>query len=99
VIYTFFEVMNHAPFIIINLLSQSIAVGRYVKGWPKDEILQWLVQRGQLTVYPLPPLPNNISNDIYYEFISRLGFSTNFFLDDDQFTFILQHTTYQPKLD
>ena len=75
-------------FVLVDLESQAREVAQYVRGWPKEAILAWLSQQGEL-VY-LPALGG------LYAFRSPVGFRAAFYLDDGQFTFILDHTTRQP---
>jgi hypothetical protein len=78
-------------FIIINLASQSEAVARHVEGWPKGQIIDWLSRQGELNRL------TDIYDGEYFEFRSGVGFRAIFYLKDDEFLFIGDHTTRRPK--
>ena len=78
-------------FVVIDLASQASAVAAHVRGWTKDQILEWLSESE--TVKPLPEMCGNET----YLFSSGVGFEVAFFLNRDQFTFIGDNTTWQPK--
>ncbi len=75
-------------FALVDLESQAHAVSCYVHGWPKEAILAWLGQQGELLCSPA-------FGDLY-GFRSPVGFRAVFRLDNDQFTFIADHTVWQP---
>ena len=80
-----------SSFTVINLASQADAVARYVEGWSKEKILNWLSCQGELE------RRTDIYGNEYFSFNSRFGFQVNFFLDSDEFLFVGDHTTWEPK--
>jgi hypothetical protein len=78
-------------FAVIDLASQASAVAAHVRGWTKDQILAWLSESGTVT-----PLPEVCGNETYL-FGSGIGAEVAFFLNQDQFTFIGDNTTWRPK--
>jgi hypothetical protein len=75
-------------FVLIDLESQAHTVARSVRGWQKEAILAWLSRQGELTY--------SSSGGGLFAFRSPVGFRAIFRLDNDQFTFVLYHTTWQP---
>ena len=77
-------------FMVVDLASQASAVSQFVRGWSKEQILEWLSRQGELVT--LEAFGRRV-----YRFSSRVGFQTTFFLDGDEFTFIGDNTTWQPQ--
>jgi hypothetical protein len=75
-------------FAIVDLLSQSSAVSRYVRGWSREHILDWLNHQGTLRRGP--------GNETYL-FTSTSNCEAIFLLDGDRFTFIVDNTTVVPE--
>ena len=80
-------------FRVADLASQAGAVARHIEGWPREEVLAWLSQYGEvLQVYP--------NNDDVYRFTAPSGLWTGFILRrDGDFLIIGDHTTYRPRRD
>ena len=82
----------YAPnFIVMNLASQAEAVAGHVRGWPKEHILHWLGQQGELVKL------ENVSEGEVFSFRSWVGFEVKFFLEGDQFTFLGDNTVWKPR--
>jgi hypothetical protein len=79
-------------FVVIDLISQSSAVAKYVKGWETSQILEWLGERGELA-------EEKTRFGKHYRFTSALGREAIFYLDFDKFTFVVEHTTFTPKVE
>jgi hypothetical protein len=75
-------------FLVIDLVSQASAVASHVRGWSKEQILCWLDEHGIVRTDP------NIRGQEIYFFSSRTGIDAAFYLDGDQFTFIVDNTTF-----
>lgn len=71
-------------FVVIDLGSQARAVGHYVQGWPRSQILAWLRQFGEVTYEPYFSQPGVA----HYSFVSRCGRSSGFWFEGD--TLVLQ---------
>jgi hypothetical protein len=80
-------------FRLLDLPSQWIAVERLLTGCSVEEKLAWLSACGEISRAPIR-LPN--SRPIY-RFVSTIGMECVFFIDDDKFVFIGDHTTYTSK--
>lgn len=75
-------------FIVVDLGCQAEAVANHVRGWTKEQILDWLSQHGEVSKRPHP-----YDNDLY-AFRSRTGQYTAFrLLDDGQLFIIGDHST------
>ncbi len=77
-------------FHLLDLPSQGNAVERLLTGCSAEEKLAWLSACGEISRVPIR-LPN--SRPIY-RFVSTIGMECVFFIDDDKFVFIGDHTTY-----
>ncbi len=77
-------------FHLLYLPSQAIAVQRLLKDRSADEKLAWLAACGHLSRVPIA-IPNARPT---YWFTSSIGMECRFFIDDDEFVFIGDHTTY-----
>jgi hypothetical protein len=82
--------MKGCDFIVIDLVSQGLAVERHVQGWPKDEILGWLSQQGRLES------DADLFGRTLYFFTSGADRRATFYLDDGQFLFMGDHRTFRP---
>jgi len=83
-------VSQQTKFTVVDLVSQASAVATHVRGWSTDQILSWLGEHGAVR--------SAVTMDrVTYLFSSRAGIETVFLLDGDQFTFILDNTTFRPK--
>jgi hypothetical protein len=82
------SIITPKEFVIIDPCSQIWAIAKFVKGWSKKQILEWLSQKGSLEL--LPPY-HNIET---YELNTIFGFRMIFILDGEQFTVIGDHTAY-----
>jgi len=82
---------NTSNFVIINLASQAYAVARFVEGWSKEQIIDWLRRQGELNGF------TDINGKEYFNFKSKFGFEINFYLNEDEFLFLGDHTTWRPK--
>ena len=80
-----------AHFVLVDLESQAKSVSELVKGWKREDILSWMAERGSLQ--RLKAIPGQEA----FCFESAQGFKSLCFLDGDQFTFIGDNTTWQPK--
>jgi hypothetical protein len=77
------------PFQLIDLVSQGTAVQSHPKGMPVDEKLAWLAARGRVLACPtITGFPETCV------FESHVGFTCSFFICDDRFVFIGDHTTF-----
>jgi hypothetical protein len=79
------------PFNVIDLISQGRAVQSLVRGWPEEQIIEWLRQQGQLESLP------EFDGKKAYSFRSPAGIIAAFFLIDDEFTFIGDNTLFRPR--
>ncbi|WP_029478887.1 hypothetical protein [Deinococcus frigens] len=63
---------------------------RHVQGWPREAVLAWLWHWGTVDSWQYRGFP------VTYAFRSRCGEVTHFILQDDQFTFLGDHTIAIP---
>lgn len=77
-------------FHLLDLPSQAIAVQRLLQGRPAEAKLAWVAARGELTRIPIP-IPNARPT---FRFVSTIGMECMFFIDNDEFVFVGDHTTY-----
>ncbi|HEV8367533.1 MAG TPA: hypothetical protein VGQ39_06230 [Pyrinomonadaceae bacterium] len=82
--------MNKA-FKVIDLVSQGRAVQSLVRGWPEEQIIEWLRHQGQLESLP------EFNGNKAYSFRSPTGIAAAFFLIDDEFTFIGDNALFRPR--
>jgi hypothetical protein len=79
-------------FSLIDLASQADEVARYIAGWPRERILDWFEQQGEVMKIASP------YDDSLYRFRSRQGVETGFRLTETgQLVIVGKHTTYQPS--
>lgn len=64
-------------FIVVDLISQVEAVGRYTDGWPPEAIIAWLCQHGRVASVPMKHAP------AVYIFESPLGSQAAFWFGPD----------------
>jgi hypothetical protein len=80
-----------SSFILIDLISQAAALQEYAAGWSKEVLILWLKDQGRLEEY----------TDLYgkeiFAFESPVGFPATFYLQGTRFTFLGDHTFFQPK--
>jgi hypothetical protein len=88
--YGLVGVLVSDSFHILDLVSQAVAVQRRLKGKLLHEKITWLSNHGQLT----PRAKTQPNEQQTYYFTSTLGFTCCFFMKDDQFVFIGDHTTF-----
>jgi hypothetical protein len=80
-----------AEFRLIDLASQADEAARYVAGWPKEKVLRWFQQQGEVTRIVTP------YDNALYSFRSRAGVQTGFrFTETGQLVIIGEHSTYRP---
>ena len=82
---------HQTQFAVVDLVSQASAVASHVRGWSTDQILNWLGEHGTIRSGA------TMGDRETYFFNSRAGIEAIFLLDGDQFTFIVDHTTFCPK--
>jgi hypothetical protein len=79
-------------FVLLDLVSQAVAVQQLLKGLTPEEKLRWLERHGTVSlVSELPGFPKT------YLFESRTGIQSGFFIDEDDFVFLGDHTTFTVK--
>jgi hypothetical protein len=76
-------------FQLIDLKSQGAAVQRLLRGSSLSDKLAWLSSRGELV-----EVPPQVGFPQAYRFESRQGLICLFYLREDEFVFIGDHTTY-----
>ena len=78
-----------AEFHVVDLASQAHAVARYTAGWPRERVLAWLGQFGQVAK------PFELNDDLY-TFLPPCGLLTGFILQENgEFYIIGDHTTHR----
>jgi hypothetical protein len=77
-------------FHLLDLPSQATAVQRLLRGNTAEHKLEWLAVRGDLSRVAVT-IPNARPT---YRFVSSIGMECLFFIDEDEFVFIGDHTTY-----
>jgi hypothetical protein len=80
-----------SSFILADLISQAVALQRYAADWSKEELILWLKEQGRLE-----ELTDLYGNEIF-AFESPIGFPATFYLQGTRFTFLGDHTFFQPK--
>lgn len=76
-------------FHLLDLPSQALALQRFLKGLTDEERLAWISARGKLS------LASNMAGfPTTYRFVSCIGMECVFFISDDEFVFLGDHTTY-----
>lgn len=84
--------MGQKSFVLLDLVSQGLAVQRKLAGLPLEQKLQWIAQHGNLRVrQPVPERPP------YYLFTSRLGFVSGFVFDGDELILLGDHHAFTPR--
>ena len=78
-------------FHLINLISQAGAVQSLLRGNSTEEKIEWLSAHGTIT--SKPKILQNERQSFWFE--SPTKTSCCFFLDDDEFVFIGDHTTFK----
>ena len=81
-------------FHLVDLESQAAAVQRFLWGTSHDDKIAWL--RFQGTVFEIPERQHFPK---LYVFESNTGRRSVFFVKDDQFVFVGDHTTYTVEED
>lgn len=81
------------PFRLIDLPSQALAVPRLLHGLPDEEKLAWLASRGKLSRVPT----GGPGARPVFRFESSIGLQCCFFIADDEFVFMGEHTTFTAK--
>ncbi|MHC5538969.1 hypothetical protein ACYOEI_12175 [Singulisphaera rosea] len=77
-------------FHLLDLPSQAIAVQHLLSGRPAAEKLAWLSVRGRLE-----RVETRVATDrLVYHFESFIGLGCALFIDEDEFVFFGDHTTY-----
>ena len=76
-------------FQLIDLESQGAAVQRLLRGRSLPDKLAWLSSRGELVT-----VPQLVGFPQVYRFASREGLICVFYLREDEFVFVGDHTTY-----
>jgi hypothetical protein len=79
-------------FPLLDLVSQAVVVQRLLRGRSDGEKLAWLAAHGRLTLLA----GINGARDIHV-FESTPGLSCCFFVDRDEFAFIVDHTTFRVR--
>ena len=74
-------------FQLIDLVSQREAVRQHLKGWPGDDIVEWIAARGELS-------QRIIQGRETYFFESAAGRRAVFFFDGNEMVFVGDHTTF-----
>jgi hypothetical protein len=77
-------------FHLLDLASQSIAVQKFLEGKTVPEKLAWLSRQGDLSLIPIS-IPDTAPT---YRFVSRIKIECIFFINEDRFVFIGDHTIY-----
>ncbi len=80
-----------SSFTLIDIVSQAIALQKHITGWSKEEFISWLQEQGTLKEF------SDIFGNEVFSFESSVGLFAIFYLRENQFTFIGDNTTYQPK--
>ena len=81
--------MSEQSFVLLDLISQGLAVQAKLAGLPLEQKLQWIAGHGKLWGHKHHPgFPDG------YHFESRTGQEANFFFDGDVLVFIGDHTTF-----
>ena len=65
------------PFILLDLYSQADFIPQEVRTWPRQRVLAWLRQYGEVREWPMPV------GDVASEFRAPSGLTTTFILTDD----------------
>lgn len=85
-------------FHLIDLISQCFAVERVLAGLDEDEMVSWVASRGDLTRVPKfrPDDEAFRRQRQLCRFVSTLNLECVFFIDDGQFVFLGDHSTFRP---
>ena len=75
-------------FQLIDLVSQREAVRQHLKGWPVDDIIEWIAARGELSQRII------LGRETYF-FESAVGRQAAFFFDGNEIVFLGDHTTFR----
>ena len=78
-------------FHLIDLISQAGAVQSLLRGKSTEEKIEWLSAHGTITLKP--KTQQNERQSFWFE--SPTKTTCCFFLDDDEFVFIGDHTTFK----
>jgi hypothetical protein len=78
-------------FPLIDLISQAGAVQSLLRGKSPEEKIEWLSAHGTITLKP--KTQQNERQSFWFE--SPTKANCCFFLDDDEFVFIGDHTTFK----
>ena len=65
------------PFVLLDLYSQADFIPQEVRTWPRQRVLGWLRQYGEVREWPMP------FGDVASEFRAPSGLTTTFILTDD----------------
>jgi hypothetical protein len=80
-----------SSFHLLDLIPQAVAVRQYTAGWSKAELITWLKEQGRLE-----ESTDMFGNEIF-TFESLIGFRATFYLRGTRFTFLGDHTFFQPQ--
>ena len=80
-----------STFHLIDLITQAGAVQSLLRGKSTEEKIEWLSAHGSIT--PKPKTQQNERQIFWFE--SSIKANCYFFLDDDEFVFIGDHTTFK----
>jgi hypothetical protein len=79
-------------FALLDLISQGVAVQRFLKGVPAEQKLAWIGSHGRL--HEIVFSTHVPERRPVYCFESRVGLEAKFFIDGDELVFIGDHTTF-----
>ena len=65
------------PFILLDLYSQAGCIPPEVRTWPRQRVLNWMRQYGEVREWPLP------SGETAAQFQAPTGLATTFVLTED----------------
>ena len=85
--------LMRADFHLVDLVSQATAVQSLLRGKSADEKLAWFSSHGTIT--PKPKTRPDERQCFWFESPTRA--TCCFFIDDDEFVFVGDHTTFTAR--
>jgi len=70
-------------FTLVDLVSQAEYIPRDVRAWPRERILAWLAQYGEVWRIEVWPIPVHLDDGNDFFFRSWIGCETGFRLTED----------------
>lgn len=83
-----FTMNTISSFLLIDLISQAAALQQYIQGWSKEEVTAWMKEQGTLKEF------NDIFGNEMFSFESPAGLSAGFYLRENRFIFLGDHTFF-----